>query len=138
VGGLGSPDWRPDFLSRFIGEGTLQQRQAAIAESIVFLVERNLALLRTLDPPCTYLIASGGISKSDDFCQALADLTGLPVRRPAHCEATARGAAFLLAGRPDDWAVLPQAGFTPREAPILHERHRRWQEEMAAALAATP
>jgi glycerol kinase len=138
VGGLGSPDWRPDFLSRFIGEGTLQQRQAAIAESIVFLVERNLALLRTLEPPCEHVIASGGISQSDDFCQALADLTGLPVRRPAHCEATARGAAFLLAGRPADWAALAHAQFTPRQAPVLHTRYRRWQEAMAAALAATP
>jgi glycerol kinase len=135
VGGLGSPDWRPDFPSRFIGDGTVEQRQAAIAESIVFLIERNLALLRTLDPPCTHVIASGGISQSDDFCQALADLTGLPVRRPAHCEATARGAAFLLAGRPVDWAALAQFEFLPREAPVLHARHRRWQAAMATALA---
>ena len=137
VGGLGSPDWRPDFQSRFIGEGTPEQRQVAVAESIVFLIERNLALLRTLAPPCEYVLASGGISQSDSFCQTLANLSGLPLHRPAHCEATARGAAFLLAGRPKDWAALPHDRFEPRPAPVLHARHRRWQDELAAALAAS-
>ncbi len=135
VGGLGSPDWRSDFPSRFIGDGTPAQQLVAVAESIVFLVERNFALLRELGAPCTHLLATGGISRSDRFCQALADLHDLPVRRPAHCEATARGAAFLLAGRPADWAALAQQEFLPRPAPALHARHRRWQDEMAAALA---
>jgi len=135
VGGLGSPDWRPDFTSRFVGKGTWQQQLVAVAESIVFLVERNLARLRTLGTPCVHLLASGGLSQSDRFCQALADLTALPVRRPAHCEATARGAAFLLAGRPVEWAALPLSEFMPRSAAALHARHRRWQDAMAAALA---
>jgi glycerol kinase len=135
IGGLGSPDWRSDFPSRFVGEGAPEQQLVAVAESIVFLVERNLALLRTLGTPCEYLLASGGISQADRFCQALADLTGLPVRRPAHCEATARGAAFLLAGRPDDWADLIRQDFAPRDAPGLNARHRRWLGAMAAALA---
>lgn len=134
VGGLGSPDWCSDFPSRFIGEGTRQQQLVAVAESIVFLVERNLAWLRPLGAPCTHVLATGGISRSDRFCQALADLTDLPVRRPAHCEATARGAAFLLAGRPADWAELPQQVFAPGPAPALKARHHRWQEAMAAAL----
>ena len=135
VGGLGSPDWRSDFPSRFSGEGSREQQLVAVAESIVFLVERNLALLRSLGPPCTQVLASGGISQSDRFCQALADLTGLPVRRPAHCEATARGAAFLLAGRPADWAELSRDEFAPGDASGLHERHRRWQAAMESALA---
>jgi glycerol kinase len=134
VGGLGSPDWRSDFPSRFVGEGTPEQRLLAVAESIVFLVERNLALLRPLGTPCTHVLATGGISRSDRFCQTLADLTGLPVHRPAHCEATARGAAFLLAGRPTDWAALPQHEFLPRQNPALSARHRRWQEAMAQEL----
>ena len=134
VGGLGSPDWRSDFPSRFIGEGTREHRLVAVAESIAFLVDRNLVELRKLAPPCEYILASGGISQSDRFCQALADLTELPVRRPAQCEATARGAAFLLAGRPTDWVALPEARFEPREAPALNLRHRRWQQAMAEAV----
>jgi glycerol kinase len=135
VGGLGSPDWRSDFPSRFIGEGSAEQNEVAVAESIVFLIESNLALLRRLGVPCTYVLASGGLSQSDSFCQTLADLSGLPVRRPEHCEATARGAAFLLAGRPGDWAELPQHEFVPREDETLHARHRRWQDAMTTALA---
>ena len=135
IGGLGSPDWRSEFPSSFLGEGTPAQQLVAVAESIVFLVARNFALLRPLGAPCTQVIATGGISQSDRFCQALADLLGLPVRRPAHCEATARGAAFLLAGRPADWAALPQREFVPRESPGLQARHRRWQAGLAAALA---
>lgn len=135
VGGLGSPDWRSDFPSRFVGEGTPQQQLVAVAESIVFLVARNFALLRDLGTPCTHVLASGGLSQSNRFCQTLADLLGLPVHRPAHCEATARGAAFLLAGRPDNWASLPQDEYLPRSAPALHARHRRWQQAMAEALA---
>jgi glycerol kinase len=134
IGGLGSPDWRSEFPSRFDGEGTPAQQLVAIAESILFLVERNLALLRTVGAPCEYILASGGISRSDRFCQSLADLTELEVRRPGHCEATARGAAFLLAGRPVDWMALPQDEFSPRPCAPLHLRHRRWQEAMAAAL----
>lgn len=134
VGGLGSPDWRSEFTSRFIGKGTPGDELVAIAESIVFLVERNLRLLRPLGAPCTRVLATGGFSRSDRLCQALADLTALPVHRPAHCEATARGAAFLLAGRPADWAQLPTQAFAPKQAPALQARHRRWQDEMAAAL----
>jgi glycerol kinase len=134
IGGLGSPDWRSTFASRLIGEGTPAQALVAVAESIVFLVQRNLSLLRALDPPCAYVLASGGVSQSDRFCQALADVAGLPVRRPAHCEATARGAAFLLAGRPADWAALPSREFLPRVDDALLLRHRRWEEAMSRAL----
>lgn len=134
VGGLGSPDWRSDFPSRFVGEGTPEQQLVAVAESIVFLVERNLALLRPLGAPCTNLLVTGGISQSDRFCQTLADLAWLPVHRPSHCEATARGAAFLLAGRPVDWTALPHQEFMPRHAPALSARHRLWQDAMAEEL----
>jgi glycerol kinase len=134
IGGLGSPDWRSDFPSRLVGDGTPEQQLVAVAESIVFLVDRNLALMRRLGTPCTYVLASGGISRSDRFCQALADVSGLPVRRPAHCEATARGAAFLLAGRPVEWAGLPHEDFTPRRAPAVKGRHRCWQDAMTSGI----
>jgi glycerol kinase len=137
VGGLGSPDWRSDFHSRFVGDGRPEQQLVAVAESIVFLVDRNLAGLRTLGTPCMHVLATGGISRSDRFCQALADLAGLPVRRPAHCEATARGAAFLLAGRSADWAALAQQAFAPHPAPALHARHRHWQDVMEKTLSGT-
>ncbi|MFC5576903.1 FGGY family carbohydrate kinase [Lysobacter niabensis] len=134
IGGLGSPDWRPRFASRFIGEATRQQQLAAVAESIVFLIQRNLGLLQGIGEPCAHVLVSGGLSHSDRFCQALADLSQLPLRRPAQCEATARGTAFLLAGRPAHWARLPEQRFEPRRNPALLARYRRWSDCMAAAL----
>jgi glycerol kinase len=135
VGGLGSPDWRPRFSSRFIGNGALPQQLVAVAESIVFLLARNIALLQRIDSPCAHLMVSGGVSRSDRFCQALSDVIGLPVRRPAQCEASARGSAFLLAGRPDDWLAMPEQHFEPRANPALQRRHAHWNEAMAKALA---
>jgi glycerol kinase len=41
------------------------------------------------------LKVDGGMVKNDWFCQRLADLTGLPVERPAITETTALGAAYL-------------------------------------------
>jgi glycerol kinase len=134
IGGLGSPDWKPAFPSRFVGAGDTEAQLVAVAESIVFLVLRNLERLRRVGAACEYVVASGGVSRSDRFCQALADLGGLPVRRPVQCEASARGAAFLLAGRPRDWSVVAEQGFTPRQDAALAERYRRWQEAMAVVL----
>ena len=134
IGGLGSPDWRTDFPSSFIGDAKMEQQLVAVAESIVFLIQRNLALLQGIGAPCTSVLVSGGISRSDPFCQALSNLSGLPLRRPAQCEASARGSAFLLAGRPADWARLPEQRFEPRANSALLGRYRDWTEAMASAL----
>lgn len=134
IGGLGSPDWRARFASRFIGEATTQQRLVAVAESIVFLIQRNLGLLQAIGEPCAYVLISGGLSRSDRFCQALSDLSRLPLRRPEQCEASARGSAFLLAGRPASWAQLPEQRFEPQHDPALLARYRRWSDCMASAL----
>lgn len=136
IGGLGSPDWRADFAPRFIGQATVEQQLVAVAESIVFLIQRNLALLREIGEPCQYLLVSGGVSHSDRFCQALSDLCGLPLRRPEQCEASARGTAFLLAGRPAAWTPLSERRFEPQvqDNPGLLARYRRWSGHMDAAL----
>ena len=134
VGGLGSPDWRADFESRFVGEGSVEQQLVAVAESILFLIQRNLGLLREFGPACEYLMVSGGVSRSDHFCQVLSDLCGLPLRRPEQCEASARGTAFLLAGRPATWAPLPERRFEPMENPGIQARYQRWSDSLQAAL----
>ena len=134
IGGLGSPDWRARFASRFIGEATMEQQLVAVAESIVFLIQRNLSLLEGIGEPCTYVLISGGLSHSDRFCQTLSDLSRLPLRRTGQCEASARGSAFLLAGRPANWAPLPERRFEPQHNPALLDRHRRWRECMASVL----
>lgn len=131
IGGLGSPDWQPRFQSRFIGDSPIQQQLVAVAESIVFLLQRNLALLAEIGEPCAYVLISGGLSRCDRFCQALSDLSGLSVRRPVQCEASARGTAFLLAGRPAHWAQLSERRFERQKNPALQSRYRHWNEAMA-------
>src|SRR3989304_3105110 len=74
IGGLGSPDWRPAFASRFVGEATREQKLVAVAESILFLIQRNLTLLQEIEAPCEYVLISGGVSRLDRFCQVLSDL----------------------------------------------------------------
>lgn len=134
IGGLGSPDWQARFASRFIGEATMEQQLVAVAESIVFLIQRNLSLLQGIGEPCAYVLVSGGVSRSDRICQALSDLSRLPLHRPEQCEASARGCAFLLAGRPESWAPLPEERFEPQPNPTLVARYRRWSDCMASAL----
>ncbi len=131
VSGLGAPFWIPDFASRFIGEGEPWEKIVAVVESIVFLLHTNLAEMETTCDPAHRIVISGGLAALDGLCQRLADLSGLPVHRPAECEATARGTAFLLAGGTSVW---PETGatmtFAPTENSPLAQRFQRWREAM--------
>ncbi len=136
VSGLGSPYWVADFPSRFIGEGGLPERAAAVAESVVFLLARNLERMDALAGPARKIRASGGLARIDALCRRLADASRLPVERLGHCEATARGLAYLLAGAPASWPD-PAGGrrFAPAANAALRARYRRWCAAMEAALS---
>lgn len=135
VSGLGAPYWIPNFVSRFIGEGDAAARIVAVMESIVFLMQVNLEEMNQVFIAPRRLVASGGLARLDGLCQRLADVTGLEVHRPADCEATARGLAFLLAGKPEQW---PEQGgsneFAPRANEALLQRFARWRSEMERAV----
>jgi len=136
IGGLGAPFWVADFVSRFEGEGEPWQQAVAVAESVVFLIQANLELFQQLVSPLERLIASGGLTAYDGLCQRLADLSGLPVYRPVEHEATARGTAWLLAGKPADWPE-PEHGvwFKPQPNGVLRERYRSWRQAMDVVVA---
>jgi len=133
--GLGSPWWRESFRSRYVGEGTPVTRLAAVLESIVFMLAVNLRVMRERVGQQTSLRVSGGLSQADRFCQALADLAGVPAERPATVEATARGLAWLTVGRRDQWRPSEMVVFHPRSNPALRSRFQRWEAAMDAALA---
>jgi glycerol kinase len=136
VGGLGAPFWRPDFPCEFVGEGDEQARLAAVIESIVFLLCVNLERLERSAPLCRIRI-SGGLARNDYLCRCLATLSALPVERPAAVEATARGVAYLAAGKPASWHNVPiERTFTPVEWTSLASRYSRWRSEMALRGAA--
>jgi glycerol kinase len=141
VGGLGSPWWRHDLAPRFYPDSsrhTLAERAVAVAESILFLLQANLELLQQ-QSPIRHLRVSGGLSRIAPLCQRLADLTGLPVTRFECDEASARGVAWLAAGRPSDWPVSGDTQlFQPQTASGLSARYRQFIEQLQLRLDTEP
>ncbi|MEZ5561971.1 MAG: FGGY family carbohydrate kinase [Gammaproteobacteria bacterium] len=135
IGGLGSPFWRSDFESRFVGTGTTGSRLLAVLESIAFLLHANYRELAAHGPRFTRLLLTGGLSANDYLCQCLADLCGIPVLRSEEPEATARGLARLIAAEDAyDWTLPATSRLMPAENPALCGRFRRWEELLQAQL----
>jgi glycerol kinase len=131
IGGLGSPFWRSDFESRFVGTGTTGTRLLAVLESIAFLLYTNYRELAAHGPAFTRLLLTGGLSANDYLCQCLADLCAIPVMRSDDPEATARGLARLIAGdEARDWAVPVMSAVMPMENARLRGRFGQWQNLM--------
>ena len=137
IAGLGGPFWKAEFDSRFVGEGGVEEKAVALVESIAFLLQANIDHMATHVPPARRVRVSGGLSRLDGLCRRLASLTGLPVHRRDDPEASARGIAYLAAGRPAQWdgSALEEEVFRPdseRQA-SLKSRYRRWRKLMAEA-----
>jgi glycerol kinase len=132
VAGLASPFWQADFASRFVGAGEPWQQAVAVVESIAFLLQANLDEMDKLVPRPRRLRVTGGVARLDGLCRRLAALSGLPVLRRDDPEGTARGIAYLAAGRPAEWnAGGEEQVFEARDEPGVRERYRRWRAEMA-------
>lgn len=136
VGGIGSPWWETRLEPAWQGDADHSDaaRMVAVVESILFLLADNLTIMAS-EAPVQNLRVTGGLSRLDGLCRRLADLTGLPVDRVEQPEATARGIAWLCAGRPDTWAPAAWRRFEPHENPGLHERHTRFTELLMARKA---
>jgi glycerol kinase len=131
VGGLGAPFWDADFPTEFVGSGDDIRQLVAVVESIVFLLAVNLERMQQA-APLDRIFISGGLSRADYLCRALADASGLQVDRYAVREATARGVAFLAAGEPDGWSSPSiEQTFTPAGNAPLARRFAAWRREMA-------
>ncbi len=134
IGGLGAPFWDPAFASSFVGCGEPWQKAAAVAESIVFLIHENLLEMQHYCAPLQRIQASGGLARLDGLCQRLADISRVPVFRPAEQEATARGVAFLLQNAPATWPESAGTQFVPVENRPFQERYRQWRVALDQAL----
>ncbi len=134
IAGLGGPFWQADFPSRFVGEAEPWQKAVAVVESIVFLLQANMDHMASYVPAAQRIRVSGGVSQLDGLCQRLASVSGLPVHRRDDPEASARGIAYLAAGRPSEWntaaheEIFPVQGDKP-----LRDRYQRWRALMAQA-----
>jgi len=134
IAGLGGPFWRADFASRFVGGGEPWQQAVAVVESMAFLLQANIEHMAQYLPPARRMQVSGGVSRLDGLCRRLAALSGLPVHRREDPEASARGIAYLAAGRPAGWnAAAAEQAFAPAPDAALRERYRRWRALMAQA-----
>jgi len=135
IAGLGGPFWRAAFDSRFVGDDAEAWSKAvALVESIAFLLQANVDHMAAYVPPVERIRASGGVSRLDGLCRKLAALNGVPVHRRDDPEASARGIAYLAAGRPAEWnAGASEEVFEPQHDAALRERYRRWRALMAEA-----
>jgi glycerol kinase len=131
IAGLGGPFWKADFVSRFEGAGEPWQKAVAVVESMAFLLQANIDHISAYVPQARRMRVSGGVSRLDGLCRRLASVSGLPVHRREDPEASARGIAYLAAGRPAGWNTAPQEEvFAPARDDALRERYRRWLDLM--------
>jgi len=128
VGGLGAPWWRPGPEPRFLtNPESPAAAMVAVVESILFLVQANIDLLREMEPAVEAVRISGGLARLDGLCQKLANLSGLVVQRPEETEATARGIAWLAGGEPAGWTRRGEGQtFMPKKDVSLQARYRRF------------
>jgi len=109
--GLGAPWWDAEARGAILGLtrdcGRAEIARAALEAAAFQTVELLQAMEADGAPPPPRLKVDGGMARNGYAMQFLADLSGLPVERPAVTETTALGAA-LLAGM--------QAGFYPEPA----------------------
>jgi len=134
IAGLGGPFWKADFVSRFVGEGDARQKAVAVVESMAFLLQANIDHMAQYVPEVRRMRVSGGVSRLDGLCRCLAAVSGLPVHRREDPEASARGIAYLAAGRPAGWnAAGGEDVFAPAADQDLRARYRRWRALMAEA-----
>jgi glycerol kinase len=134
IAGLGGPFWKPDFPSRFVGNGETWQKAVAVVESMAFLLQANLDEIGKYLAPANRIRVSGGVSRFDGLCRRLAAVSGLPVHRRDDAEATARGIGYLAAGRPAQWNnAATEELFAPRKDEALARRYVRWRALMREA-----
>ena len=96
---IGAPYWDSDARGLLIGLTRATNRAhvaRAALEGIAFQCAEVLeAMQRDAHVPLTELRVDGGASRNDLLMQFQADISGVPVIRPANTETTALGAAFL-------------------------------------------
>lgn len=135
VGGLSAPYWRTDVQSRFSENLTADEKICAWIESIVFQIAVNVQLMN--EPGIVEkIIISGGLSRADNVCQKLADITQVLVCRNENSDATLQGIACMAAGIPIGWKTTGDNElFAPRGDSGLQQRFEVWQSAMQEWLA---
>jgi glycerol kinase len=146
--GLGAPHWDPEARGAIFGL-TLDSTGAHLARAALEATAyqtRDLLEAMVADgcsPPAAIRV-DGGMTANSWLCQFLADVTEVPVNRPANLETTALGAAFHAGLATGVWSGLEELSrtwaaadtFTPR----MDGAKRRtliagWQKAVAKTLS---
>lgn len=110
--GLGAPYWDSQARGAIFGltRGTQAGHLARAAIEAMAYQTRDLVDTMRLDTGLAIeqLKVDGGASVNDALMQFQADLLDVPVRRPAVCETTALGAAYLAGLAVGYWRDLPE------------------------------
>ena len=132
ISGLAAPYWLADFETELLHGGDTAANYVAVIDSIAFLLNANVQEMLKFSSPPQQLQISGGLARLDGLCQRVADLCRLPVYRPKECEATARGAAYLAAGKPSHWPENQHGDwFNPSfNTTVLDRRFLLWEQAM--------
>src|SRR5262245_29174358 len=96
--GLGAPHWRADARALLCGLTLDTSRDQIVTATLKSVGYQTADLLNALERDgarVTQLRVDGGMVANDWLCQFLADVTAVPVERPANTETTALGAALL-------------------------------------------
>lgn len=136
VGGLGSPFWRSDFESIFVGEADSPSASVyAVLDSILFLIQTNLEIIDQLQGTAQMIYISGGLSQLDQLCQHLSNLSQRALVRHEDPQASSLGLVWLSGER---WAcdeILATDKFQPSTNGVEErKRYEQWCAAMDEAL----
>ena len=129
--GLGAPWWDPDATGLLTGLtlGTsLENVARAALESVAFQINDLLIAIREATGGSGVLSVDGGAAANSTLMQLQADISGIPVQRPAAADLSALGAAHLTGlARPVDRrgpgrAAAGAGGHPGRVRPVARPR----------------
>ena len=136
--GVNSPEFDRRATGVFYGlraEHDAYDMAAAVMEGVACLLRKNCDGMKAKGAEINYIIATGGGSKSNIWCQMQADITGVPVVRQVEKEASCLGAAIIGAVSAGVFASFEEASekvvrmerrFEPRQNPEYERLYRRF------------
>ena len=145
--GLGAPHWDPDARGALLGltrDSDSVDVVIAALESVCYQTADLLQAMSADNSVLAELRIDGGMAQNNLFMQRLADLTGLPVRRPRITETTALGVAFLAGLQVGLYDNLMDVGDIWQQdalcEPVMPEEARQryyqgWQKALARVKA---
>ncbi len=146
--GLGAPHWEPDARGSIFGLTRGTTKAHLVRAALEAMAFGTAEVLRSMEAdagaPATELRVDGGASLNDWLMRRQAEIIDLPVRRPAHVETTALGAAGLAGIQSGVWTSAADFhaaqgdGVTFRSSIAPAQRRAdasRWGRAVRAAIA---